>query len=167
MLDKSVLSKEVEEMLYGEIYGQTVGRTAFNLGQAQLHIVHMLEADNAVLFDCTLADTDGDIYDLVSSSTATKLAKNTAYLALVTCGWAAPLEAPSADKPTTDIPPSQHAERKRVRLTMLIDTANGEQTTVIRFEGNDEVTVEPGNATGSLADAVTKMVKRATKQRGK
>lgn len=161
MLDKSVLSKEVEEMLYGEIYGQSVGRTAFNLGQAQLHIVHMLEADNAVLFDCTLADTDGDIYDLVSSSTATKLAKNNAYLALVTCGWAAPLGK------TDDVAPSEHAERKRVRLTMLIDTANGEQTTVIRFEGNDEVTVEPGNATGSLADAVKKMVKRATKQRGK
>jgi hypothetical protein len=71
--------------------------------------------------------------------------------AIVTTGWAAPL-GPDG---TVDGAPSEHALRRRVRLVVVV--ADHGVASVLRFADDpDEVVTDPGSATGSLADAITR-----------
>jgi hypothetical protein len=71
--------------------------------------------------------------------------------AIVTTGWAAPLNADGS----VDGPPSQHEQRRRVRLVVVV--ADNGVASVLRFEDEpDEVVTDPGSATGSLAEAINR-----------
>ncbi|MFN5601298.1 MAG: hypothetical protein ACK48T_04130, partial [Acidimicrobiaceae bacterium] len=71
--------------------------------------------------------------------------------AIVTTGWAAPL-GPDG---TVDGAPSEHALRRRVRLVVVV--ADHGVASVLRFADDpDDVVTDPGSATGSLADAITR-----------
>jgi hypothetical protein len=97
----------------------------------------------------TEASAEGDVYDLLGSDDSKVIARISDYVAVVTTGWAAPI--------TDDMgAPSQHPERRRVRL-MVFASREG-VASVLRFRDEpDETVVDEGQATGSLADAVNSL----------
>jgi hypothetical protein len=71
--------------------------------------------------------------------------------AVVTTGWAAPLAADG----TIEGAPSEHAERRRVRLIVVV--ADNGVASALRFADEpDDVITDPGSATGSLAEAINR-----------
>jgi len=92
----------------------------------------------------------GDIYRLLASSQARKLAKKSDFVAILTCGWAAPADD------SDEIAPSSHPKRRRVRLVIV---ANRKQVaSVLRFQDQPHDTVlDEGQGQGQLADAVKKL----------
>jgi hypothetical protein len=92
-----------------------------------------------------------DIYELLESKDAL-VAKMFDYAVVVTTGWAAPL-APNGEVTSA---PSEHAQRRRVRLTICANREN--VVNILRFPDTDEVVTDPGQAEGSLAIAVKQFV---------
>jgi len=104
-----------------------------------------------------VASRHGDVYELLSSANAIDTARHSDAVAVITCGWAAPVGNDEAD----DIPPSIHPARRRVRLCIVADNAS-RRVSVLRFEDDpDNTIVEEGTAKGSLADAVADLFKQA------
>lgn len=98
----------------------------------------------------TLVGEHGDVYEMLDSVEAQAVALMSDAVVVRTCGWASPI---SQDDEYADMRPSEHPERRRVRLLVC---ANGTDTaSVIRFTDDWENPVfDEGQATGSLADAV-------------
>ena len=98
----------------------------------------------------TLVGEHGDVYEMLDSVEAQAVALMSDAVVVRTCGWASPI---SQDDEYADMRPSEHPERRRVRLLVC---ANGKDTpSVIRFTDDWENPVfDEGQATGSLADAV-------------
>lgn len=94
-----------------------------------------------------------DIYSLLDDEDVRDEAKGYPHTAVVTTGWAAPL----ASDGSVDGAPSAHPQRRRVRLVIV---ANAEGVaSVLRFQDDPDNTVnDPGQATGSLADAIHQFV---------
>lgn len=89
-----------------------------------------------------------DVYELLADS-ASALGRMFDAVVLVTTGWAAPL-GPDGE---VDGPPSISPGRRRVRLCVAVSDAG--TASALRFADDpDDVVVDPGLATGSLADAV-------------
>jgi hypothetical protein len=65
----------------------------------------------------------GDVYDLLESDIARSTAQFADAITLVTCGWASPIAEGQSDD--EQVAPSQHPERRRVRLVV---TATREHT---------------------------------------
>jgi hypothetical protein len=94
-----------------------------------------------------------DIYSLLDDDSVRDEAKAYEYSAVVTAGWAAPLNADGS----VDGAPSAHPERRRVRL-VVVANADG-VASVLRFSDDAEnVVVDAGEATGSLANAIRDFV---------
>lgn len=130
---------------------------AFHIPEAML--VGIVTDGNGKLIDVNpeIASA-GDIYDLLESVTPATVAKFTA-LGIVTCGWAAPMPE-NRDIADEDIPaPSQHKQRRRVRLFIC---ANREgMASVLRFQDEPEETVtDSGEARGPLAEAIADLMNR-------
>lgn len=70
-------------------------------------------------------------------------------LIVSTTGWAAPIPKDGSEIGA----PSEHPDRKRVRL-VICALANGEMGSAMRLEGEEEIMVDLGEAVGPLADAV-------------
>ena len=107
--------------------------------------------------DCKLDDDlheDGDIYEILDGlrkSVKIYGAPTDGYFALDTCGWAAPLDEA---RENTEIAPSEHIDRRRVRVVLVINAKNGEVASALKFEDTSEVITDAGEATGPLADAI-------------
>jgi len=98
----------------------------------------------------------GDVYELIESDASLELAKRSDFIAIVTCGWAAPIRA-NDDDDDDDVAPSQHPQRRRVRLVVLASRSS--VSSVLRFSDTpDETVTDEGKATGSLADAILKLM---------
>lgn len=94
-----------------------------------------------------------DIYDLLADDDVRDEAKTYEYTTVVTTGWAAPLGANGE----VEGAPSEHRERRRVRLS-IIANADG-VASVLRFADDpDNVIIDEGSATGSLNDAIRQFV---------
>jgi hypothetical protein len=92
-----------------------------------------------------------DVYALLASNGARSLAKNSQFIALMTCGWAAPVG--DGDDEFSDLPPSLHPKRRRIRLVIVANRAN--VASVMRFQDDpDETVTDEGEARGTLAVAV-------------
>jgi hypothetical protein len=93
-----------------------------------------------------------DVYELIDEAIAETpfSVRSSDILAVVTSGWAAPLNA-NGD---VDGRPSEHAQRRRVRLMACVRRSDLSVTSVLRFGDSDEVVIDEGNATGSLAEAL-------------
>jgi hypothetical protein len=90
----------------------------------------------------------GDVYELLEAR-GSAIARMFDAAAVLTCGWAAPVD----DDVDDDVPPSAHPRRRRVRLVVVVGDAG--VGSVLRFADNpDDIVTDPGNAKGSLADAV-------------
>ena len=111
------------------------------------------------LFGVELSDPleSGDVYDLIESKASLELAKRSDFIAIVTCGWAAPLSKDTNDDDDDKVAPSQHPLRRRVRLVVLASRSS--VASVLRFSDTpDETVTDEGKATGSLADAILKLM---------
>lgn len=87
-----------------------------------------------------------DVYDLLEQSFDV-----TNYLGVIihTTGWAAPI----SDDGEIDGPPSKHAERRRVALASCV--MNNSVGSALSFSDEEELVLDPGSATGSLANALS------------
>ena len=102
----------------------------------------------------------GDVYDLLSDEYTLSVTKNSEYIAVLTCGWAAPLDTEQDENDDDIVAPSQHPLRRRVRL-MVLASRNG-VASVLRFSDSPNETVtDNGKAQGTLADAVLKLFAQA------
>lgn len=97
---------------------------------------------------------DSDIYELLDNLNSDKIVSNTNfdYFSLITHGWAAPLNSDGE----IDGAPSQHPERRRVRLIVTVDIKNNKDiASIMEFNDDPENLIyDHGNATGALAEAV-------------
>ena len=128
--------------------------TAFHLDSARLYGVNIGPHAGTEELMLSFILENGDIYDLLDTPESA-CARLFDAAALVTCGWAAPLPA-SHDDESDDrelTAPSEHAERRRVRLVVVVsDVGVG---SVLRFEDDNEHPIlDAGAARGPLADAV-------------
>lgn len=130
--------------------------SGFDLKRARLYGISVVDpagidanADGALRISF-LAE-HGDVYELLESR-GTSIARMFDAAAVLTCGWAAPVD----DENESDVPPSVHPRRRRVRLVVVVgDDGVG---SVLRFADTpDEIVTDPGNAKGSLADAVERL----------
>ena len=69
-------------------------------------------------------------------------------IAVVTTGWAAPLNANGE----VEGAPSEHPEKRKVRLTAYVSCEG--MVSSVSFEGEDEPVYDEGQAHGSLAEAL-------------
>jgi len=122
----------------------------FDLPKAMLLGIDVNGDDVIVTPEVAAAD---DIYLLLQTKVAREAAKRFTYVALVTCGWAAPI-VEGHDEP--EVAPSEHAQRRRVRLFVAASAA--EVASVLRFQDDaDEQVLDEGQAKGPLAEAVQRL----------
>lgn len=114
---------------------------ADSLDKARLAPVAFINGTPILVLDAE--QRDGDVYRLIESVTPDDSVN---YYAVITGGWAAPVDG-------NDCPPSVHPERRRVELLCLA-SRDGSQASALSMSGNDEITIDEGNAKGALADAV-------------
>ena len=105
----------------------------FDLKQALLISVH--DGEYGVELSAPLSN--GDVYELLESDASLELAKRSQFIAIVTCGWAAPLA--NDDDDDNQVAPSQHPERRRVRLVVLASRSS--VSSVLRFSDTPDETV--------------------------
>lgn len=140
-MDIEQLAKEVES----ELHFGLEGNGGFDLPSARLYGVVL--SDEGI--NMALVGQNPDVYALLDNDESKVLGQAFDLMTIVTTGWAAPLNANGE----VEGAPSQHAERRRVRLAII---ANREFiASVLRFQDEPEdVVVDLGNATGTLADAI-------------
>jgi hypothetical protein len=146
----------------------------FDLKRARLYGISVVDAgavnrlEDGALRITFLAE-HGDVYELIDAPTSAIVRMFDAAVVL-TCGWAAPIDRSQDndehdkdehdkgehDKDDENLPPSQHPQRRRVRLVVVVgDQGVG---SVLRFADTPkEIVTDAGSARGSLADAVTNM----------
>ena len=121
----------------------------FELPGARLYGINIGDGIETRPVPCYLSQHP-DVYELLQSP-GSALARMFHAAAIVTTGWAAPLDPDG----NVQGAPSEHAMRRRVRLTVLV--ANGGVASVLRFADEpDDVITDPGSATGSLAEAINR-----------
>lgn len=89
-----------------------------------------------------------DVYDMLYSEEVAAMLTPYTKFSIVTCGWAAPIQGNEKD----EIRPSEHEERKRIRIMAFYQ--DGKISAALHFEGEDEVIYEEGNTSGDLKEAI-------------
>ena len=112
-------------------------------------------------------DTDGlivlgyrhsDIYELLDGSDVADLLTVYSHVAVATTGWASPIV--DDDDEANGVPPSEHKDRRRVRLVCIADKEG--MASVLRFSDDPKnVITDKGKALGSLADALMEATYKA------
>lgn len=134
----------------------------FELPRARLYGVSIVDSDgvranqNGALRISFLAE-HGDVYELLDAPSSA-IARMFDAAVVLTCGWAAPIdrdESPEHEE-SSEVPPSQHPQRRRVRLVVSVcDTG---VASVLRFADTpNDIVTDAGSARGSLADAVNSL----------
>jgi hypothetical protein len=117
----------------------------FKIPSARIYGVTVGKSNKVVL---SIVDMAEDVYEILSKPMSERKTKFTTF-ALVTSGWAAPLGANGE----VEGAPSEHPARRRVRLAVVGNADDG-VASVLRFSDEpDEPVIDPGSATGSLANA--------------
>ena len=105
-----------------------------------------------------------DVYELLEDRKTLTAIGDAKSFTIVTCGWAAPL--PENDTDDDGLAPSQHPERRRIRLVISADESG--VASVLRFQDKpNETTIDEGQARGSLADAIMTMMEELKKKQKK
>ena len=136
----------------------------FDLKRARLYGISVVDAGGVNRLEdgalrITFLAEHGDVYELIDAPTSAIVRMFDAAVVL-TCGWAAPIDRSrdndEHDKDDENLPPSQHPQRRRVRLVVVVgDQGVG---SVLRFADTPkEIVTDAGSARGSLADAVTNL----------
>lgn len=124
--------------------------TQESLQMSSAHLLIVRATDDGVIVEPV--SSNPDVYDLIEEVIAETPfpVRASDILAVVTSGWASPLN----ENGEVDCPPSQHAERRRVRLMACVRRSDLRMVSVVRFGDNNEIAIDEGDATGSLADAL-------------
>lgn len=103
--------------------------------------------------EVTVISTHRDIYDLLDNPVNLNKANDGKYdlIAVLTAGWAAPTDS------HTHLPPSEHPERRRVKMTMVGNTTS-QYGSLLSFDNDDDVMYDNMNASGALAEAFQEFV---------
>jgi len=152
----------VEQSLHSSLDG-------FDLKRARLYGISVVDAGGVDRLEdgalrITFLAEHGDVYELIDAPTSAIVRMFDAAVVL-TCGWAAPIDrniesngvgGVDDDDANEKVPPSQHPQRRRVRLVVVVgDQGVG---SVLRFADTPkEIVTDAGSARGSLADAVTNL----------
>lgn len=96
-----------------------------------------------------------DIYDALDEVGKHHLAQGDLALGCETTGWASPIKGDDDE----EIAPSQHPERRRVRLVALV-SRKFEMASALGFADDDEVITDDGQAVGTLADAIREAMRQ-------
>ena len=140
MADIMSIAQAIEERLHRDL-------ATFEMPGARLYGITCADRNLGSETSCFLAQHP-DVYALLESPTSS-LARMFDAAAVVTTGWAAPL-GPDGH---VEGAPSEHRDRRRVRLTVVV--ANHGTASVLRFaDSPDEPISDPGSASGSLAEAI-------------
>lgn len=135
------IAETVEQKIHDILSG------AFDLPKS---IIYSVKPNILNEYEVVQRHQGGDVYDLLSDDYTLEVAQNNEYIAVLTCGWAAPVVSGGGQ---SELAPSQHPERRRVRLMVLAHREG--VASVLRFSDNPTETVlDDGDARGSLADAV-------------
>jgi hypothetical protein len=138
------LAKSVEQNL------NDYKKLGFDMNNACLYGV---DGDGLIV----LCDKNDDVYELLDGSDVADFLTVYSHIAVATTGWASPM---TDDEVANDVPPSQHKDRRRVRLVVLADKNN--MASVLRFSDEpDEIITDEGKALGALADAINEATNRA------
>ena len=142
----------------------------FDLKRARLYGISVVDVGGVNRLEdgalrITFLAEHGDVYELIDAPTSAIVRMFDAAVVL-TCGWAAPIDKSHKSADDNDdeddddanekLPPSQHPQRRRVRLVVVVgDQGVG---SVLRFADTPkEIVTDAGSARGSLADAVTNL----------
>ncbi len=137
--------------LKGESFG-------FDLPSAMLVGIKLDENGNLADVNPELA-THGDIYQLLDS-VKPSLVKGFDALALVTCGWAAPINEETGETEGGESP-AQSSQRRRVRL--FVCATRSEMASVLRFQDEAHTPIlDAGEARGPLAEAIADLMNRVS-----
>ena len=129
------------------------GEDRYNLGQAHFY---------AIKTDGTyrLVHTDGDVYEgFENLPSIVRLSEDDEAIAVETCGWAAPI----TDNEDDDTAPSQHPNRRRVRLLSVI-TRSFDMASALGFADDDDIVTNEGSARGSMANAMVITMRELVQQ---
>lgn len=111
--------------------------------------------NNGGNMDSILVANSPDVYDLLEYVDADKLQSNYNYFSVLTTGWAAPL----GKNGEIEGAPSQHKDRRRVTLVIGISIDDKELIgSALKFDDDDEIIFDFGDATGSLANAILELL---------
>jgi len=150
-MNKLEIAKRAEKVLNDEVgYG-------YNETRARLYAV--VTSPRGII---TLAPrtSNGDVYELLSDRESVTALVQYDTVLVATCGWAAPV----GDDNNTDLPPSLHPKRRRVRLACVLNDDG--VASVLRFSDMpDETITDEGLGVGSLAEALDNLRKRARRNR--
>ena len=141
----------------------------FDLKRARLYGISVVDVGGVDRLEdgalrITFLAEHGDVYELIDAPTSAIVRMFDAAVVL-TCGWAAPIDRSNEINDDDDdvddvddkkLPPSQHPQRRRVRLVVVVgDQGVG---SVLRFADTPkEIVTDAGSARGSLADAVNNL----------
>jgi hypothetical protein len=133
---------ELAEATYHELGKEEEGDN-FSMKQAKAFAV---EVGGTI----RIIGTHGDVYELLESLSNRKLLATDVAVGVETCGWACPIKEGVDDD--EQIAPSQHPDRRRVRLISLV-TRKYEMASAMGFADTpDEVITDDGSARGTLAE---------------
>lgn len=147
----STLEQRVADLMV--VLGVAEGENRHNLGKANFY---------AIKTDGTyrLVHSDGDVYEgFENLPSIVRLSADDEGIAVETCGWAAPIKENDDD----DTAPSQHPERRRVKLLSVI-TRTFETASAISFADDDNIITDGGNASGAMAYAMIDTMRELVKQ---
>jgi hypothetical protein len=142
--------REIDHSVSTKVESST--STPFELGNAILFAVDYVRGEVPAIRKIA---EHADVYEMLDDTLNAVLLFDSGYngFAIVTCGWAAPISKDDDDD--NEVAPSQHPERRRVRLMTMMH--NGKMGSSIRFTDEEAVTYDEGNAMGSLASAMQDM----------
>lgn len=102
----------------------------------------------------TLIGENEDVYELIENINNDKLQNINDHFAIVTYGWAAPLNSDGE----VDGQPSKHPEKRRVRLMATVSRNNkNTMGSAVYFKDTQEVIYDMGDASGMLAEAIIEL----------
>lgn len=103
----------------------------------------------------------GDVYEALNECGNKVLSENEIGIGVETCGWASPINHENTKKArhNNELAPSQHPERKRVRLVCCVNTEM-KAGSALGFADDNKLVTDEGTAKGSLADALIMAMKQ-------
>jgi hypothetical protein len=114
------------------------------------HLLTVRENNGEVIVEPVASNAD--VYELIDEVIAETpfTVRSSDVVAVLTTGWAAPLN----DNGEVEGAPSKHPQRRRVRLMAFVRRSDLRMVSVLRFGDSDEVVIDEGSATGTLAEAL-------------
>ncbi len=107
-------------------------------------------------------DSSTDIYDMLDTDNDNLLNQINKYdmVSFATNGWAAPI-AKDNDDEYSDLAPSQHPEKRRVRLLSSANINNQVGSSILFSDDIDSPVYDYGDARGTMATAIIELMDKA------